>query len=536
MIAPSRMLVHAAMAVLAAALCIGVVLLFGRRDGDAGTVAADDEPDPLPEADASWTDSKLAVTANNDFAFDLYAQLAQRKSDRPVFLSPFSISNALLIVAEGARKETAEEMGRVLRFPEAARQTGTDVDERPWDLDLIHPGLALLRRQFAEASRAAPKDVRDRIASLRKQLEAANEQTRKTNSWDHFQKARRLADEINQLQAKIDRYEVLVANALWAEKSYPFKQAYLDTIHNFYGASAFPEDFRNDFEGARKRINAWVEKRTRKRIKDLIPPEALNKLTRLVVANAIYFKGQWTTPFEVVSTKDRLFMLANGTKVQTQTMYHPFKHGARYGAFKKDGTFFDTPRHAAPESKDARKLYPDADGFEMIELPYKGNEVSMVVIAPRSASGFAGLERFLNGKTLQTCEGKLQQRAVNVYLPKFQMVSAFNLNEILKTLGMKRAFRDPSAKDGAQFDGMSDTKDAMEKLYISKVLHKAFVEVNEKGTEAAAATAVQMDEKSAEPPFAPTFRADKPFVFLIRDQKTGAILFLGRVMNPKLGS
>jgi serine protease inhibitor len=541
MITPSRTLLFAGMVVLTAALGIAAVLIFSKRGGDAGTVVAIDldiDPDPLPDADPSWTDRTSAVTANNDFAFDLYAQLAREKNDSPLFFSPYSISNALVMAAEGARKETADEMGKALRLPAATRRTGDDAAERPWDLGMIHQGLALLRRQFAAASRAVPKDVRDRLDSLHKELKAANEVTRETNSRPSFQKAQKIADEINQLQEKIDRYELLVANGLWGEKTYPFKQAYLDTISRYYGASMFPVDFRNDFEGARKQINAWVEKRTRDRIKELIPPEALNDLTRLVLTNAIYFKGRWSTPFDVGSTKDLPFTLAEGTKIETPTMHHSFEDDARYGAFKKDAGFFATPTHFDPDSKDTSRLYPDTNGFEMIELPYKGMELSMVVIAPRSAGGLPALEKVLNGRTLQTCIGKLQQREVHVYLPKFKLESSFDLKTTLQTLGMKRAFRGPSEKEGAQFDGMTDTSEPKRKLFIDKVMHKAFVEVNEKGTEAAAATGLIMkSEKSPkEEPFTPTFRADRPFVFLIREQKTGAILFLGRVLNPKIGA
>jgi serine protease inhibitor len=490
---------------------------------------------PLSAAERDTADANYAVTANNDLAFDLYGQLARKKSDGSLFFSPYSISNALVMVAEGARKQTADEMGKVLRFPRETRRSGADAAERPWDLGMIHPGLAALNKQFEAANRPAPKDVLDRLVSLRKDLKVANEAARRERNQKAAEQAHRIANEINQLQAKIDRYELRVANALWGEKSYPFKQAYLDTIRKYYGASAIPVDFRNDFEAARKRINAWVEERTRDRIKNLIPAGALDKYTTLVVANAIYFKGQWSTPFEAKETKPQAFTLADGTKVKTPTMYHAFGNAARYGAFNKDGTFFNTPRRVS-RLKETEAVYPDANGFEMVELPYKGNEVSMVVIAPRSAGGLPALEKLLNGRTLQACLGKLQERGVYVFLPKFKMESSFNLNDALKELGMTRAFRDPREKNGAQFDGMSDTSDAMEKLYISKVLHKAFVEVNEKGTEAAAATAVMLPKAEAAPatvPVTPTFRADKPFVFLIRDQKTGAVLFLGRVLNPK---
>src|SRR5262249_28583716 len=154
-----------------------------------------------------------------------------------------------------------------------------------------------LNKQFEVASRPPPRAVRDRLARLRKDLAQANEQVRKTEDRKVARKARRLADEINKLQADIDRYQVRVANALWAETTYPFNHSYLDAISKYHGAAAFPVDFVNAPQASRKRINAWVAKQTRDRIKNLIPPNAVDKRTRLVVANAIYFKGQWVQPF-----------------------------------------------------------------------------------------------------------------------------------------------------------------------------------------------------------------------------------------------
>src|SRR5262249_45680145 len=158
--------------------------------------------------------------------------------------------------------------------------------------------------------------------------------------------------------------------------------------------------------------------------------------------------------------------------------------------------------------------------------------LSMVVLLPRSADGLAALEKKLRGADLQVWTGKLRARKVEVFLPKFRLESSFALKPALEALGMKRAFTDPRKKDGAEFEGMSNATDPQNKLYITKVLHKAFVEVGEKGTEAAAATAVIMAVPTSAPvtlPFTPEFRADRPFVFLIRDTQTGAILFLGRV-------
>jgi serpin B len=210
----------------------------------------------------------------------------------------------------------------------------------------------------------------------------------------------------------------------------------------------------------------------------------------------------------------------------------------RYAAFGGDGAFFDTPTRVPFGSDiDPKKVYPDERGFTLLEIPYKGGEVSMVLIAPRSADGLAGLEKKLTSANVRTWIGKLQQRAVHVFVPRFKLETKYALEKSLQAMGMVRAFEDPRLPDGAQFDGMSASEDPAQKLYVSKVLHKAFVEVNEKGTEAAAATAVIMARpKEAVPqsvPFTPTFRADRPFVFLIRDVKTGSILFVGRMMNPR---
>ncbi len=428
-------------------------------------------------------------------------------------------------------------MGQALRFPATLRRAG----ERPWDVGPMHTSLAALTKQFEAANKPAPKTVLDKLAALREELAQANKAVRTRRDRKAALKARQLAAEINALEAQINPYEVRVANALWAEKVYPFKQSYLDTISKYYGTQgAYPVDFRGQPEAVRRRINAWVEKQTRDRIKGLIPPGAVDPLTRLVVTNAIYFKGAWHSPFNKAQTKDYPFTLAGGKKLDVPTM-HGLPQGARYAAFEKDGSFFATPLRIDRRTKVLHKFYPGPGGFEMLELPYKGGELSMLVLAPRSPDGLPALEKMLSGANLQAWAGELAQRPVNVYLPKFKMESSFDLGGTLKALGMKRAFTDPRRPDGAQFDGMSEATDPANKLYVTKVLHKAFVEVGEKGTEAAAATAVILGVRSAKKkpemvPFTPTFNADKQFVFLIRDRKSGAVLFLGRVLNPKTGA
>jgi serine protease inhibitor len=479
-----------------------------------------------------------AVTANDDFAVDLYRQLAKENAGKNLFFSPYSMSVALTMTAEGARGETALQMGKTLRFPASLRRTGEGAELNPWDMGGIHTGMAALLDRF-NPSKPIPREVREKIDRLREDLKAANgrvAELEKLRKWGEVEavakKAQAVADELNKLLAP---YELRVANALWAEKTYPFQTSYLDTIRTYYRGGAFPVDFVGDADGARKQINAWVEEQTRNRIKDLIPPMALNKRTTLVLTNAIYFKGDWTDPFPEKATRDEDFSLAAGKKEKVPLMHASGIKSARYAAFNGDGALFETPLRI-PFSEKEDKFYPDRKGFVALELPYKGDDLSMVFLVPQAEDGLAGLEKLLTFDHLRAWTGKLQQRAVNAFVPRFKLETEYKMKPALEELGMVRAFVDPREPKGAQFDGMSVSKDPMEKLYISKVLHKAFVEVNEKGTEAAAATAVIMARPTSAPvarPFVPTVRADRPFVFLIRDRKTGTILFLGRVLNPK---
>jgi serine protease inhibitor len=491
-------------------------------------------PPIVPAAEPAPGPADAAATAGNAFGFDLYKQLGKDNPGKNLFFSPYSVESALAIVAEGARGETAGEMGKVLRFPADVRRAADK--ERPWDVGPIHAGFAAMNRQFDAASVPPAKAVLEKIAALRTGLDAANAAARRERNFASRQKAEKIAAGLNKLLGQVDRYELRVANALWGEKTYPFKQAFLDAINKHYRTgAAFPMDFKHHAEAARKEINDWVEKRTKDRVKELIPPKVLDTLTRLVVTNAISFKGEWAEPFSPKRTKQQPFALAGGKTVQTPLMERQGMKDARYGAFNPDGTFFATPARVPRGRVDRTKLYPGADGFEVLELPYKGGDLSMVVIAPRSAGGLAALEKKLSGENAAAWLGMLKQRRVNVFLPKFKLETKYTLNEPLKALGMKTAFKEPPRNGAADFQGMTDSPDPRDKLYITKVLHKAFVEVSEKGAEAAAATAVVMAVGRGMPasfPFTPDFRADRPFVFLIRDQKSGAILFLGRLTKP----
>ena len=522
----------------------GVVALANASGSVEGTRGA------LLAAEPNKAPTKLVVRANSDFAMDLYQQLAQENEGQNLFFSPYSISGALAMTAEGARGETVEQMGRVLRFPEAARRVGDDAQLIPWETSLIHTGMASLNdRITGEKDEAVSNKIRAQIVELRKQYSAAKQQVaqlRQQRKWKALpaaqKKEKELAQKLYTLSSQVDQYEIRIANAMWGEKTYPFRQEFIDTVNKHYDTGGiFPVDFRTNHEAVRQRINGWVEGQTNDRIQDLVPQGAVDDLTRLVLTNAIYFKGDWAEPFKEHQTKDQDFTTTGGKKVKTPLMAAHSHQAARYAAFNADGSFFKSPQMISRGQQ--KRLYPGKRGFAMVELPYKGGELSMVVIAPNDPQGLPGLEAKLTSEHLSTWVGQLKQRKTHVYLPKFKLETEYTLGDseqprTLQQMGMVRAFADPrDPKQGAQFDGMCASADPSYRLYISKVLHKAFVEVNEKGTEAAAATAVVMSAVRSAPrttPFIPTFKADRPFIYLIRDKVTGSILFLGRMMEPNI--
>lgn len=284
-----------------------------------------------------------------------------------------------------------------------------------------------------------------------------------------------------------------IANAVWTEQTYPFLQSFLDTIALNYGAGIRLADFINQYEAVRKEINSWVSDQTQDKIKDLIPEGVLDTDTRMALVNAIYFKADWLNPFNADSTYDAAFHLLDGSEITVPTM-----------------------------NQDAFIPYAEGDEWQAIELAYQGGTAAMDIIVPDEGR-FEEVESSLDAGTVSTILKSLQPTSVQLALPKFKFESEFGLADQLAALGMRDAF-DPNKAD---FSGMTEKND----LYISAVLHKAFVAVDEKGTEAAAATAVIVGVTSA-PLFDVTLTIDRPFIFLIRDIPTGQILFLGRVLNP----
>jgi serpin B len=288
-------------------------------------------------------------------------------------------------------------------------------------------------------------------------------------------------------------FALSIADAIWGQQGFPFLAAYLDLLATYYGAGLMNVDFIDDPDGSRQEINTWVSDQTNAKIQNLLPEGSVTGDTRLVLTNAIYFKASWDTPFDSKVTTTGTFTRLDGSTVQAPMM----QRGDSYA-------------------------YAETDAYQAVSLPYVGKNVSMVVIVPKGS--FADFETALTGDVLGTLLGSLTATSGSVTLPKFGTQSAFSLKDALTALGMTDAFM---AADFSGMDGQTD-------LFISDVIHKSFVAVDEAGTEAAAATAVLVSGGAApENPF--TLTADKPFVFAIVDGPTGAVLFLGRVLDPSAG-
>jgi len=287
-------------------------------------------------------------------------------------------------------------------------------------------------------------------------------------------------------------FQLRVANRLWGQKDYGFIPEFIKISEEHYRAGFEELDFANSADAARMRINAWVEQRTEHKIDNLIPPGLLDGLTVLVLTNAIYFKAAWLEPFHSFATEVAPFYLS-------------------------DGSTIDAPMMCAEQSL----LFASHESFLMLQLPYEGQAQSMIILLPRKKDGLRDLEKQLSAEALSNWLRSLSTHEVDVKLPKFKVSAAIELSGTLEQMGMKEAFAPK-----ADFSGIA-TRGG---LFISAIIHKAFVDVNEAGTEAAAATAVVCGRGL--PPMPVPFHADHPFLYLIRDNATGAVLFLGRLANP----
>jgi len=349
--------------------------------------------------------------------------------DGNLFVSPFSISAALAMTQAGARGETLAEMEKVLHLAGG---------------DATHAAFGELMKELTASARKSD-------------------------------------------------FQLSIANALWGQQGFPFKQDFLDLTRRYYGAGLRLVDFRQP-DQARSTINQWVEEQTRNKIKDLLQPGNVTPMTRLVLTNAVYFKDSWVHPFNKAATLD-------------ETFYAP-------GVEMK-----------APLMRQRERLpYFEGDGVQAVELPYRGR-LGMVVLLPKERNGLRELEAQLTPEKLNAWAKGMRAREGQVMLPRFKIEDRLELASVLASMGMRQAFGHQ-----ADFSGMT----ASEKLFIDQVIHQTFVAVDEAGTEAAAATAVGMRAMAAPVPTEPfTFRADHPFVFLIRDPQTGTVLFMGRVEKPQ---
>jgi serine protease inhibitor len=350
-------------------------------------------------------------------------------------------------------------------------------------------------------------------AALAMTYEGAKEQTAdEIKSVFHFPEENVLRSNFaaiyNNINEKNKEYELRTGNALWAQYDYPFLEEYMNRVEQYYGGKAANLDFIRETEKSRQTINSFIEEQTNNKIKNLIPLGVLNSMTRLVLTNAIYFKGTWEWEFDKSDTREQDFKITPINIVKTQMM------------------------HMNP--KKAEFNYAELEKLQILELPYKGEKISMLILLPKQGEtyDFETGERInydytledieLSSEKLKEYKFQMQETKLDsISLPKFEFDTKYFMKDTLSAMGMPLAFDIKNA----DFSGMTEYED----LFISSVIHQAYVKVDEKGTEAAAATAVSMKATSSMPNF---FRADHPFIFIIQEKETGNILFMGKVVNP----
>ncbi|KAJ8376543.1 hypothetical protein SKAU_G00071230 [Synaphobranchus kaupii] len=409
------------------------------------------------------------VASNTKFSLDLFKNITEKKKTENIFYSPISISSALAMVYMGAWGNTATEMAEVLRFmkekkPEASPGLEQQVQKPQHQLDMFE-SLHLHK---------AAKDIHAVFSKL-----------------------------MSELNRKDAPYALSLANRLYGEQSFNFEEKYIQDTKKFYQAQLETVDFISNAEVARVNINSWVEKQTQEKIKNLLIKGDVDHMTRLVLVNAIYFKGDWDKKFKGSETKQMKFKLNKNESKPVQMMQQTDTFGLA--------------------------TIPEVN-CQILEMPYKGKELSMLILLPQEiedgSTGLMRLERELTYEKLieWTQPHMMENTRIKVALPKFKMEETYSLKDILVSLGMKDAF-DVSRSN---FSGMSPSNG----LVVSKVVHKSFVEVNEKGTEAAAATAAIMMMRGLPMPPQTSFIADHAFLFFIRHNPTQSILFYGRLCSP----
>jgi serpin B len=290
-------------------------------------------------------------------------------------------------------------------------------------------------------------------------------------------------------------------NRLFGEETYAFEAPFLALTRDRYAAPLESVDFAGAAEAQRTHINSWVATETQDLIRDLLPQGSLDELTRLVLVNAVYFKGDWVQAFDTEATRPEPFHVGGTTAARVPMMRQTNAH-----------------------------RYAEIDGVQVVEMPYQGDELAMTIVLPRERNGLGALEASFDQAAVDRWVGALTPTRVEVVLPRFRLDDArIPLKDTLASLGMTRAFD----RATADFSGMANPANYEDELYISDCFHEAFVEVDEEGTEAAAATAVVMGSRGGAPQPPAAFRADHPFLFMIRDLESGTILFLGRVNDPR---
>ncbi len=410
----------------------------------------------LPSAFAS-SDSKSAAAATNQLGVDLYKKLATGAGD--LCLSPYSIESALAMTLAGAEGETRSEMARVLHLS------------------------------------ASDENVPASFAALRAALEKlAAHSSEKTDQSPTAAKHGGESDPIT----------LAIANRLFAQRDYQFRESFLALVKTNYGAPMEPLDFKSDAAVATEKINAWVADQTHQRIENLIPVNALNETTRMVLANALYLKAPWSQPFEKGETQAEPFHLREGEETPVPMMH---KQSRVY-------------------------RYAEKNDFVAISLPYRDDDLRFVILLPKEVNGLTKLEANLSAEMIQEC-ASLNTAEINLSFPKFKLEPpTIALEDELKSLGMKTAFDDPQGS--ANFDRLAP-RQPNDYLYISNVFHKTFIAVDEEGTEAAAATAVAMARMTSaliqDEPI--EVKVDRPFLYFIQQASTGVCLFLGRVTDPR---
>ena len=466
------------------------------------------------------------VTADNQFSIDLYLQLVE-SNEGNLFCSGHSVLACFLMAAAGAEGETADQIGETLRLPGSYH---TDAVQRPWNFTGFAQEVGRLQQQVQPPSGPEVTQKKRQLAKLQAQLKKLQTTAQASNSFDFedFKSQQKLVEEINTLSQQVDPYELNFANAVWVDDQFPLREDYLTAVSQDSDAAVFPSAFRLQPDKERVRINDWVGSQTNDKIQNLLAPGTVDSLTRLILTNAVYFKGNWMEPFSADRTKEEPFTLDSGETKPTLLM-HSNQH-CSYVELRPDGSMNDYVKVDAPDNKPFGyrwKLPVNADGVKLLALPYRGGEMSMLFILPNRHDGLNSIEEQLTASRLGNWQKSMKGHDVDISIPRFKMRNTFNLNNTLASLGMNAPFL-PGG-----FSGLSSSPEARD-LFIGLVVQQAFVEVNEEGTEAAAATAIAFPTSAAPelPKPDPVFRAGHPFLFAIQHNSTGAILFLGRFTAP----